>query len=93
MSDRILMDMDAKIEVLQKEILRLKEERKEREGLLRDPNYMKIKGLYQKIADCIDELDRLGEDTHGPLSEYDEQLSIEIAGKTFTYFGGEITEN
>jgi hypothetical protein len=67
--------------------------RKEREGLLRDPNYLKIKGLYQKIADCITELDKLGEDVYGPLDEYDQQMLIEIVGKTFTYCGGEITEN
>lgn len=93
MSDRRLMDMDAQIKNLEEKIIALKQLRHDRERMLHDPSYLRIRGLYEKIAHCITELDKLGESTHGPLDEYDRQLSIEITGKTFSYYGGDITEN
>lgn len=81
MSDANLGAPDAKMQ-------RLETERAAREALLADPEYQRIRQLYQNLANALDALDEAGE---RPADS--EGYALSIVGKSFELSGTEITEN
>lgn len=81
--------MDPRIERLDQELAKLSQERAEREALLADPEYQRVRQLYQNVADALAALDEAGE----RLTD-SEGYALYIAGKSFNLdSGGAITEN
>lgn len=81
--------MDPRTQEIDAELAKLEKARADREALLADPEYQRIRQLYQNLADALDALDKAGErptDSDG--------YALYIIGKSFNLnSGGEITEN
>jgi len=79
---------DKRLSELNEEQRRIDEARAERETLLADPEFQRIRGLYQDLQAALDALDEAGErpaDSDG--------YALYIVGKSFSLDSRGISEN
>jgi hypothetical protein len=80
--------MDPQTQKIDAELMRLEAAKAAREALLADPEYRRIRKLYENLADAINALDDAGE---RPADS--EGYAIHIVGKSFSTFGDGVEEN
>jgi hypothetical protein len=79
---------DSQQEAIDEEIAKLEAARAAREALINDPEYQRIRKLYQNLADALDALDEAGERIGD-----EEGYALYIHGKSFIVGSRGVTEN